>query len=432
MAFSLPFIPGREKVVRMHSMNLPALSKSPGSGGYFKSSPEDFRVREITAQGRVLGEDAQYSPEQLGLERDAQGRFTTFVLQKRDWDTVQLLMRLAKLSGRGRKSVGYAGSKDKRSVSVQLASVFGAAPEQLLSARIRDMKVLGAWRSANGVELGSNLGNSFTAVIRQCAHAENAAGVVEELSGRMPNYYDAQRFGLRMNNHEIGMCIMRGEFDGALSKFLTDTHNERNAASIEARKRLAQEQDYNAALGYFPKGLRNERTVIEYMSRYGNPANALRKLPRGVLLMFVHSVQSMAFNISLAARISAGDFASASGCSANAYGFPDISTATTGSGGFALGCIPGYETEESQMSDYDRQALLELGVNAADFRIKQMPEISAKGSLRPLLAPVRGLSCSVDGENSAVTAQFSIPSGSYATILLGEITKQRGSEDTPG
>ena len=407
----------------MELQNLPTLSRAPGTGGEFKSSPEDFIVREITAQGVILREDAQCSPEQIGMAAEPDGRFTKFVLQKRDWDTVQLLMRLAKRAGRGRKSIGYAGSKDKRSVSVQLASIFGATPEQVLGTRIKDMRIACAWSSASGVDLGSNIGNSFTAIIRGCQKPENAQAVAAELASGIPNYYDRQRFGLRMNNHEIGLCIMRGDFGAALSKFLTDTSNERNEESVAARRRLAEEQDYAAALSYFPKGHRNERMAIEYMSRYGNPANALRRLPRGVLLMFVHSVQSMAFNMSLAARVSAGDFSSGISCRADAYGFPDVSSAAHCGSGFALGCLPGYETSDSDVSAYDSEALSLLGVSREEFRVRQMPEISAKGSFRPLLAPVKGLMCSADRAAGTVTADFSMPSGSYATVLLGEITK---------
>jgi tRNA pseudouridine13 synthase len=396
------------------------LSTASGSGGVFKAGPQDFIVKEITTKGRIPIPDQSYDAQQLGEQESPEGKFTTFVLQKRSWDTVQLLLRMAKMMGHGKKSIGYCGVKDKQSISVQLASIFGVEPAQVMGLRIRDMKVNGAWKSAGAVELGSNVGNSFTAVIRGCSKPENAARVIDELDGRMPNYFDRQRFGLRMNNHEVGMLIMHGDFRGAVMKFLTDTSNERNEACIAARKRLAQEQDFRAALGYFPAGMRNERSVIEYMSRYDNPANALRKLPRGVLLMFVHSVQSMVFNAALESRIKAADFESPLRCTENFYGFPDLN-ALSPAGRFPLGALAGYTTDEKAMSAYDKQALSQAGLAREDFKIASMPEVSAKGSTRPLIVPAKDLKCHMDGSDLKV--DFSLPTGSYATILLLEITK---------
>lgn len=398
------------------------LSSSAGTGGSIKSVPEDFIVREIVPNGTTLAEDKAYSANELGIQEDRAGKFTTFVLQKRDWDTVQALIRMAKSVSHGRKSIGYYGVKDKRSISVQLASIFGAEPEQILATNIKDMKINCAWKTKDGIELGGNLGNAFKARVTGCARPENAESVIAELEGRIPNYFDRQRFGIRGNNPDIGMKIMKGDFEGAVIEMLTSTSMEKNEESIAARKRLAEERDFKAALEYFPKGLRNERGVIDYMSKYNNPANALRKLPRGVLLMFVHSVQSRIFNESLETRLKEGDFKSAAYSKANFYGFPDVSQVSS-VGDFAMGSIVGYETKPEMVSEYDLASMERMGISASDFKIKGMPELSSKGNLRVLMSPVKELSCTP--EEGSLILNFSIPPGSYATILLGEITKQQ-------
>ncbi len=397
------------------------LSKTAGIGGEIKRTPEDFIVKEITPNGTTLEPDLEYGPEKLGEKEDAEGKFTRFVLQKRDWDTTQILMRMAKVMGRGRKSIGFYGTKDRASVSVQLAGIFGVTPEQLKLVRIKDMKVNGAWKSTTGPEMGGNLGNAFNASITGCTDAERVGRIIEELDSKMPNYYDRQRFGMRLNNFGIGMCIIHGDFEGAAMKLLTDTKFETNQGAVEARKKLEAERDFKAALEYFPRNLRNERTVIEYMSRYDNFANALRKLPRGILLMFVHSVQSFMFNAALQERIKEGDFDSDIKCRNNFYGFPDIASAGAEGGEMPLGNLVGYETKQEVLDEYEKGIMEKIGLSIEDFKVKAMPELSPKGSYRAILSPVKDISCETDA--NSVKVGFSIPAGAYATVLLNEITK---------
>lgn len=400
------------------------LSREKGTGGKIKSTPEDFVVREIEANGAVLKEGVKYSPSDVGDTNEEEGEFTRFVLQKRDWDTIHALITIGKKFGRGKKSIGYFGSKDRLSVSVQIASLYGVEPLQLMQVKVKDISINGAWKSSKGIELGKNLGNEFSTVIRECKNPDNATEIIEELDGRMPNYFDRQRFGIRMNNADIGACIIKGDFEGAVMKFLTDTQFESNQNSVAARKRLKEEMDYKAALSYFPRNLGNERMVIEYLSRYDNYANALRKIPRGLLVMFIHSVQSMVFNSALEARIKDEDFKTARTCKKDFFGFPDIEAAGTGrKGEFAMANLVGYETKDEEIDDYEREAMEKMGLTTQDMKIKSMPELSMKGQRRVLLAPIKNLSFEQGPEEESAKVDFAIPSGSYATILLNELTK---------
>ena len=400
------------------------LSRGKGTGGKIKSTPEDFIVREIEANGTVLREGVKYSPSDVGDANEEEGSFTRFVLQKRDWDTIHALITIGKKFGRGKKSIGYFGSKDRLSVSVQIASLYGVEPLQLMQAKVKDISINGAWKSSKGIELGKNLGNEFSTMIRECKDPDRAAEVVEELGGRMPNYFDRQRFGIRMNNADIGACIIRGDFEGAVMKFLTDTQFETNQNSVAARARLKEEMDYKAALDYFPRNLGNERMVIEYLSRYDNYANALRKIPRGLLVMFIHSVQSMVFNIALEARIKEEDFKTGRTCKKDFFGFPDIEASGAGrKGEFAVANLIGYETKPEEIDDYEREAMEKMGLATEEMKIKSMPELSMKGQRRVLLAPIKNLAFSQGPQEGSAKVDFAIPSGSYATILLSEITK---------
>ena len=399
------------------------LSRKDGTGGDIKKDPDDFIVREITGKGMILREGIKFTADVLGEEEVPEGKFTTFVLQKKGWETIRALLSIAKMLRRGRKSIGYAGVKDRASVSTQLASIYGVSPADLERIRIKDISINGAWKS-NGVDMGSNIGNSF-AIRVLGATAGRAEGILDELDGMFPNYFDSQRFGYRLNNFSVGLHLIKGEFEAAVMDFLTNTKNERNPESVEARERLAERHDFREAENYFPRYLRNEIAVIRYMAQYDNYVNSLRVLPRGITLMFVHAVESLIFNAALENRVRENVFDSERSCGSNAYGFPDIGVAAEKGEGFRLGSIVGYDTDERVLGEQEKEAMETLGITKDAFKVKGMPELSMRGTYRPLLSPFKDLSFAE--QDGTIALGFSIPSGAYATVLVNEVTKASGT-----
>lgn len=397
-----------------------SISRLDGIGGTIKSRPEDFIVKEITGKGIILEPDRQYTPQELNGEEVPEGKFTTFILQKTNWTTIGALIEIAKKQGRGRKSIGYSGTKDKNAVSVQLASIFGASPANINATRIKDIKINCAFLS-NGQSLGDHLGNSFDVVIRNTTNQENLVKIISDLDGKFPNYFDRQRFGSRLNNFRVGMSLLNNKIDEAVTLILTDSTNEQDGEAVSARKRLSEEMDFKKALEYFPKRLRTERTILGYLARFDNKANALRKIPRGISIMFIHAVQSLIFNASLENSVATNDYKINAYCKSNFYGFPDIENITSENGEFPLGRLIGYDTKQGQITDYEKEMLDALSLTTESFKIRSLPELSMRGSYRALRSPVKELSCKT--QENDVRLCFSIPSGSYATIFINEITK---------
>ncbi len=413
------------------------LSRNKGTGGVIKTDPDSFIVEEITKNGTVLKSGSQYSCTDLSEETDQKGKFARFVLEKSNWNTIQALREIGRRFGRGNKSVGYAGMKDRNAKTTQLASIFGIKASDLARIHINDILINGAWQSSVGVETGDLLGNHFIIRISDASSPHNADAIIRELNGSMPNYFDKQRFGSRLNNHKVGLKIIKGDFEGAAMEFLTGTDNEINKDAVDARNKLREDLDFKAAMTYFPGYLKYERTVIEYLYRYeGNYANALRKLPRGILLMFIHAVEDVVFNYALSKRVEHADFENCNlWCKVGLYGFPDISNITNDTQGhencIPLGNIIGYETKDELISDYEKEAMLTLGISKDEFKIKGMTELSSKGDMRAMLASVKDIESKVNGDS--VTVSFSLPSGSYATVMMAEITKDYAAlNGTPG
>ncbi len=459
-------------------MQLEYLSKTNGIGGRIKEKIEDFAVEEIMTDGTVLEIDKRIEREQKGarlsrresakaierssiqelsttvdsierlqkrarlsrresakaierssiqelsfessndsIEREQKSEdgldFVYFVLQKKNWNTMQAINAIANALHVTKKRFNYAGNKDRRAVTTQLVSAFKVDCEKLAGVFIKDIRINGCWKASEKVDLGDLNGNRFVVVVRgACSDAENKIRKInEELNGFFPNYFGEQRFGsMRCNTHLVGKAIVQGNFGEAVENYLVYSgEGEEVEEARQARERLKRELDYKKALGYFPNHLKYERTLLAHLAEHSNDyVNALRKLPRGLNLMFVHAYQSLLFNELLSERVKEMKKEGKHGLK------PEEGEREEN--GLAVGKIIGSNT---LLNEREKKLFEREGMRVEAFKIPSFPEIGSKGSERLLLAPVNGLEWSVL-EESAAKLQFSLESGSYATVLLRE------------
>ena len=386
------------------------LSKASGIGGKLKSSPEDFIVEEIAPDGTV------YELNKEIAKADDGAAYTRFILQKTDWSTSSAMSEIARRLHIGQKNLNTAGTKDKLAITTQLASVRGDRKDDLLDLRIKDISINGTWLSKDRVRLGELLGNRFTIVVRDMVEDadERVAKISAELDGEMPNYFGEQRFGsTRKNTHKIGELLLQGKLEEAAMSFLCDSEGENNPQAKMARQGLLETKDFSKALKDYPKHLRLERSMLDHLAKGEDYLGALRKLPRNILLLFVHAFQSHLFNRLLSERIAEGEPELEEGeyfCG-ESLGFPDIKK--TEAEGWIVGKLIGYNTP---LNERERALLEQLSIDKDHFRMKAIPEISSKGTYRTLLAPLKDFR--YDGK-----FRFSLPSGSYATVAMREFMK---------
>ncbi len=391
-----------------------------------KREPEDFIVEEITKEGQKLKRDKPVRRKGKG------GPFTWFVLQKRNWGTDMAIRAMAKALRVSQKRFNYAGTKDKRAVTVQLVSAWQVEEKALLSLSIADMKVLGAWRMPEKVHMGQLLGNAFT--IRGQGEKGEVERGIEELSalGGFPNYYGIQRFGnVRRITHIIGYYMVKGDFETAVRLFLTYTEGEENRDAREARLRLAEEWDFSKALSYFPKFLKHERLLLSHLQHHPRDyVNAFRKLPLQTRLLFIHALQGYIFNALLSERLKEGELEKEEGeyyAPPNFYGFPDIERRTEKKeGAFLVAKVIGYKSE---LSEREREMLDRLSLSKEDFRVGRMPEVGSEGTYRVLIAPFKAFSHSHRKGQHQLYVE--LPRGSYATVFLEQLFRVREWRPTP-
>ena len=405
------------------------LSKTTGFGGEIKKNPEDFLVEEISKDGSVLKIDKRIK------KRKDTGDFTYFILQKRNWDTMQALRAVSSMLHCSVKRFNYAGLKDRVAITTQLASGYKIDKKQLLNLKIKDIRINGAWLEKEKLRIGDLLGNKFQIVVRNIEVDDaktRIKQILNELQGIVPNYFGEQRFGsIRKNTHLVGKAIVSGNFKDAVWCYLTYIDDNESESGKEARKQLAAEGDFKKALNYFPNNLKYERTLLSHLSSYPNDyVNAIRKLPRGLSLMFVHAYQSYIFNKILSKKISEGEIMIRRGdtvCSKDKFDFPNLVKIKKAekkieiSKYLPVGRVIGYET--GNLNDDEKEILREEGINKNCFLIKSSPELSSKGTLRCFFISIEKLK--FKSEIDKLIFNFPLPAGAYATVAVREFIDRK-------
>jgi tRNA pseudouridine13 synthase len=110
--------------------------------------------------------------------------------------------------------IGTAGLKDRHAVSRQYVSV-PAKCEPLLSQLEGDgIRVLRVSKHNNKLRAGHLRGNKFRILIRDAdaSKADSLKLIVERLKSQgLPNYYGSQRFGVDGETSRMGFAMLRGE-----------------------------------------------------------------------------------------------------------------------------------------------------------------------------------------------------------------------------
>ncbi len=402
-------------------------------------SPSEFIVEEILPDGTVLEVDKPQDlgkAEDQGLERDY---FTHFVLQKTDWNTMQALGALAVQMHVKPGRFDFAGTKDKNAVTVQRCSAFAMAPSRIKPAKIKDIRILGAWKSKDRIRMGHLGGNRFTITLTEAncgkkVTAEDLQKRAEDLGFKMKNFFGRQRFGsLRGNTAKVGEKMLAGDFEAAAWEYVAGEGPEPENFG-QARAKLRQEKDFAAAKIYFPGPLKYEKLLLWHLAEFPSDfVGALRKLPPNLQLMLVHAYQSQLFNEYIGNN--AGDFS----CPADVLSFPEAEKAVlsldstgicTAEAGGKPGEWPdswpcchiiGYDTVLSESEDKFLEA---KGLKPDFFKIKSMPNLSVKGTFRATQVPLKDFSAedtTLEDGSTAAVVRFSLPSGSYATVALDHL-----------
>ena len=249
-------------------------------------------------------------------------------------------------------------------------------------------------------------------------------------------------------SHEVGLAIVRRDWEGAVMTYLGNPHPSEPETTREAREFVVDTRDWTAALDRFPGHLGYERSLLHELAESDAPADestfraALDRFPSNLQRLFVHAAQSYAFNRILSERLDErlpfdrpveGDvacFAEGSGPEGLSIPDPDriqrvdarrvdsVTRHCERGRAFVTAPLVGTETKlaAGDPGEIERTVLDELGLAPGDF---DLPDVyHSTGTRRAILVRTE-----LSIERDPLTLSFSLPSGSYATVVLREFLK---------
>jgi tRNA pseudouridine13 synthase len=165
-------------------------------------------------------------------------------IEKRGRSTQDVAKALARHCGMQEKDVSWAGLKDRQAVTRQyLCAPARYVEPKLDSFVLEGVKVLKATRHRNKLKGGHLRGNRFSLVVRGVTDAAAAQEALKRLvKFGVPNYFGEQRFGVGGDNAERGKKILlaggrhRDRFERKLllSAYQSDLFNRVLARRLEA------------------------------------------------------------------------------------------------------------------------------------------------------------------------------------------------------
>ncbi len=418
------------------------VTNTDGVGGHLRDRPGDFRVREREAFGADLRD----------LEADV-GSYPHLVFRAtlRRWDTNDFASALSKRLGVSRERVSWAGTKDKHAITTQLFSI-QRGENELPELDGAEIELLG--RAGRPVLFGDLIGNEFEVVVRDPERPENADAIVSELRRfaadgdnpgdvvAVPNYFGQQRFGsMRPITHRVGLDVVRGDWESAAVRYVCESSEREPERTRNARERLAESREWTTADDLLPGGLRFERAIAGRLAeRAAEPKDyraALETLPTNLQRMFTNAAQSYVFNRVLSERLRRGlpfgtPIEGDVVCFADDDGLPDPARTQIVDEGrlrtirrhcergraFVTAPLVGTDTEfgAGEPESIVREVLDDLGLDRGYF--DRPGEFGSTGTRRAIRVTTE---LGVDAD--PLTLRFSLPKGSYATVLAREFLK---------
>jgi len=389
---------------------------SPGIGGIYKQTAEDFQVNEIPL-----------------YPCSGEGEHIYLWIEKSGITTLNLLSQLAKGLKIKERDLGYAGLKDARALTRQMISVPFSQLDQIGKLNLNNAKILQINRHGNKLRLGHLSGNHFTITVRETDSEAlpRAKRILEQLQKRgVPNLFGEQRYGILGNSAQLGQLLLQKKFPEFCREFLGDPQLIRNRDWKEAAEQYRQGH-IQVAFDKLPGGMDDERRLLQILLKGKSHRTAVYSLPKKLLRLFLSAAQSQFFDQLLQQRL------------------PDLDRLIDGD--VAVKHVNGacFRVEHAA-TEQPRADNFEISPSAPLFGSKVMlatgipgrmelslleagrltpgswklgDGLTMSGERRPLRVPLNNSEIINSGENF-ITFSFSLPKGSYATSVLRELIKK--------
>lgn len=322
--------------------------------------------------GRIKQQPEDFEVEEIpAYEPSGQGEFLYLWVEKRGMGAEYFVRQLARRLEIATGEVGTAGLKDRHAVTRQMVSVPAQAEPRLDNVTGDGIQLLRHSRHTNKLKPGHLHGNRFRILVRdvEAQAGQRAAAVLAALQQKgFPNYFGSQRFGRDGATLKLGLSLLQGVGRPPRSSFL---------------RRLALSAAQSALFNHYLASRLTDGLLWRVLA-----GDVMSKRPFGGLFVATDVEREQA-------RCDAGETVSAG---------PMFGRKT-----FAAAAVA---------AEREARVLEEAGLTLANFlgfgKLLQ-------GTRRHNLAFPGDLQAQVEPEGLRLT--FTLPAGSYATVLLGEIMK---------
>jgi len=304
--------------------------------------------------------------ELIDLDLKENGDYGYFKLIKKAYNTLKAIDLIAEKLRVNSKNIKFSGTKDRKAVTTQYCSLWKGRKDKFpISLNGISAEFIGY--GSEPISLGTHNSNHFIITIRDLSEKE--ADLLEQFKiEKIVNYFGEQRFS--NNNADVGRAIVKKDFKKAVELILEN------------------------------KG-ENENLVADNISSKPNDfVGALKRLPLKLLTLYVGAYQAELWNL-VAEEFSVFE--------------DDLEIPIIGFG---------TDFEDEEIKKAYETITREEKITFRDFIIPQIPELSSEGSIRKLFVNVEDFSVSEAMSDEffpakkKIIVQFTLPKGSYATVLV--------------
>jgi tRNA pseudouridine13 synthase len=322
--------------------------------------------------GRIKTVPEDFEVEEVpAYEPSGTGNYFYLWIEKRDMGAEYFTRQIARRLDLAPGEVGTAGLKDRHAVARQMVSVPASAEAKLGQLDGDGIRLLSVNRHGNKLKPGHLHGNRFRILVRDAdpAAGERLGPLLDRLQrDGLPNYYGSQRFGRDGETAHLGLALLRGERPKLRRPFL---------------RKLALSAAQSALFNHYLS-----RRLVDGLFRTVLAGDVMAKWPFGGMFV-VQDVAREQERFDRRETVHAG---------------PIFGRKTFAAAG------PAAERESA--------LLLEAGLSRASF---QGFGKLLQGTRRHNLTYLDDLACAIEPEGLRLSV--TLPAGSYATVLLQELTR---------
>ena len=237
----------------------------------------------------------------------------SFHLYKRNWDTMQALNKLARAMHKRPGDFFFAGTKDKRAVTIQQITAKSVTKNELAgltknpSWNFEEITFSNLTYTSSLLKIGDLYGNRFTLALRFLEHIDPSKidKNIENLKkSGFVNYFGLQRFGskLEVKTHETGKLLLKKRYQEAFESILLA--DDKTSDLHKTMQEFLTDFDFDKTLSKLTYRNNIEKTLIMGLRQCKTDyLRAFMTLNRTMRNLYLHAYQSFLWNKLVSKRL---------------------------------------------------------------------------------------------------------------------------------